>query len=108
MRLTWSPAAARMAAVPEAISRAARPRLAGKARLRFDRKADRYMLLYPEKGLALNPTAAEIVRLCTGEHSVAQTVDQLAVRYGQEASVIERQVLELLAALAERSLVEMT
>ena len=40
-----------------------RPRLAGKARLRFDRKGERYMLLYPEKGLVLNDTATAIVKL---------------------------------------------
>ena len=31
----------------------ARPRLAAKARLRFDRKTSRYLLLYPERGLEL-------------------------------------------------------
>ena len=30
-----------------------RPRLAAKARLRYDRKSSRYMLLYPERGLVL-------------------------------------------------------
>ena len=102
-----NPAGARTAAVPETISREARPRLAGKARLRYDRKADRYMLLYPEKGLALNATAADIVRLCTGEHSVAEMAAKLAAKYGQEAPAIERQALDLLTALAERSLLEM-
>lgn len=94
--------------MPEAISRESRPRLAGKARLRYDRKAERYMLLYPERGLALNATAADIVRLCTGEHSVGEMSERLAAKYGQEAPAIERQVVELLGALAERSLVEMT
>ena len=88
------------------VSLHARPKLAAKARLRFDRKSDRYMLLYPEKGLALNPTAAEIVKLCTGEHSVAAIVERLAAQYGQDAAAIERQVLELLASLAERGLVK--
>ena len=49
-----------------------RPRLAPKARLRFDRKSSRYMLLYPERGLVLNATAADVVQLCTGEHTVAR------------------------------------
>ena len=31
-----------------------RPALAGKARLRFDRASGGYLLLYPERGLALN------------------------------------------------------
>jgi len=56
---------------------ATRPRLAAKARLRWDRKAERFMLLYPERGLVLNPTAADVVRLCTGELTVGAIVEQL-------------------------------
>ena len=99
------PGASRMKPVPEPISRDSRPRLAAKARLRYDRKGERYMLLYPERGLALNATAADIVRLCTGENSVAVIVDRLAAKYGQDVPAIERQVTDLLAALAERGLV---
>lgn len=82
-----------------------RPRLAPKVRLRHDAKTDRFLLLYPEKGMQLNPTAADIVQLCTGEHSVAQIVDQLAVKYAsQPREVIEREVLSFLSALRERAL----
>ena len=92
--------------MPEAISRTSQPRVASKARLRYDRKAERYMLLYPEKGLVLNATAADIVRLCTGEHSVGAIIDQLAAKYGRDAPAIEREVIDLLAALAERGLLQ--
>ena len=34
-------------------------------------KDARYMLLYPERGLVLNATAADVAQLCTGEHTVA-------------------------------------
>jgi len=88
------------------ISRDTRPRIAAKARLRYDRKAERYMLLYPEKGLVLNPTAADIAKLCTGEQSVGAIVDQLASKYGKEATVIEREVMGFLSALAERGLLQ--
>jgi coenzyme PQQ biosynthesis protein PqqD len=88
------------------ISRDTRPRIAAKARLRYDRKADRTMLLYPEKGLVLNPTAADIAKLCTGDHSVGAIVDQLASKYGKEATVIEREVMDFLSALAERGLLQ--
>jgi pyrroloquinoline quinone biosynthesis protein D len=88
------------------ISRDTRPRIAAKARLRYDRKAERYMLLYPEKGLVLNPTAADIAQLCTGEHSVGAIVDQLAAKYGKEATAIEREVMGFLSALAERGLLQ--
>jgi coenzyme PQQ biosynthesis protein PqqD len=88
------------------ISADTRPRIASKARLRYDRKTERTMLLYPEKGLMLNPTAAEIAKLCTGEHTVAAIVAQLAARYGKEAAAIEREVMGFLGALADRGLLQ--
>lgn len=84
----------------------ARPRLAPKVRLRHDAKTDRYLLLYPEKGMQLNPTAAAIVRLCTGERTVAEIIAALAEQYAsQPREVIEREVNTFLAALTERALV---
>jgi coenzyme PQQ biosynthesis protein PqqD len=83
----------------------ARPRLAPKVRLRFDAKSERFMLLYPERGMVLNPTAADIVHLCTGELTVAEIVARLAEKYAsQPRATIEREVLEFLAALADRGL----
>ena len=88
------------------ISGDSRPRIASKARLRYDRRDNRYMLLYPEKGLVLNPTAAEIAKLCTGEHSVTAIISQLASRYGKDAAEIEGEVMKFLSALAERGLLQ--
>jgi coenzyme PQQ biosynthesis protein PqqD len=83
-----------------------RPRLAAKARLRFDRKSERFLLLYPEKGLVLNPTAADILRLCTGEHTVEGIVEQLAGKYATEPrEAVEREVLDFLRTMADRGLV---
>jgi pyrroloquinoline quinone biosynthesis protein D len=95
--------------VPETGSRLAadaRPRLAPKVRLRWDRKDERYMLLYPERGLVLNATAADVVKLCTGEHTVAAIVERLAEKYApQPAAAIEREVLTFLHAMADRGLI---
>ena len=88
------------------MSAKSRPRIAPKARLRYDRKTGRTMLLYPEKGLVLNPTAAEIAKLCTGEHSIAAIVTQLASRYGKDTTAIENEVMKFLSALAERGLLQ--
>ena len=89
------------------ISAQARPRLHPKVRLRFDRKTDRYLLLYPEKGLLLNPTAADVVQLCTGEHTVDAIVERLSAKYtGQGREAIEGEVLGFLAGLADRGLLE--
>ena len=87
------------------ISTESRPRLASKVRLRYDRKGERYMLLYPEKGLVLNPTAADIVRFCTGGNTVSVIVDRLAEKYStQTREALERQVIEFLGAMADRGL----
>jgi coenzyme PQQ biosynthesis protein PqqD len=89
------------------ISIETRPRLAAKVRLRFDRKGERWMLLWPEKGMVLNPTAADIVRLCTGDLTVGAIVDRLAEKYptqGREA--IERHVREFVHAMADRGLMD--
>jgi pyrroloquinoline quinone biosynthesis protein D len=85
----------------------ARPRLAPKARLRLDRKTNRYLLLYPERGMQLNATAADIVQLCTGELTVAEIVARLAEKYApQPPQQIEREVHAFLAALSERALLQ--
>ena len=89
------------------ISADSRPRLAEKARLRFDRKARQYLLLFPEKGLALNPTAAEILKLCTGEHTVEGIIERLLQTYEtQRRDAVEREVLAFLATMVDRGLVK--
>jgi coenzyme PQQ biosynthesis protein PqqD len=80
--------------------------LASKARLRFDRKSSRYMLLYPERGLVLNPTAADVLHRCDGERTVGSIVEELAREYGQEAPAVEREVLGFLQTMADRGLVQ--
>ena len=72
------------------------PRLARKARLREDRIAGQTLLLYPEHGLVLNPSAAAIVRLCDGR-SVRAIASELSAPLDD--------VLELLDALSDRGLV---
>lgn len=62
------------------------------------------MLLYPEKGLVLNGTAADVVQLCTGDRTVGAIIEQLAAKYSKDAAAIEPDVMKLLAALAERGL----
>jgi pyrroloquinoline quinone biosynthesis protein D len=87
------------------IARTARPRLAPKVRLRFDRASSRYLLLYPEKGMQLNGTAADVVQLCTGEHTVEEIIDRLAAKYTpQPRERIDAEVIRFLEQLSERAL----
>ena len=83
----------------------ARPKLAAKARLRFDRHEGQHMLIYPEKGMTLNATAAAVAELCTGEHSVAEIIEQLAARHAATPRErVEHDVLAFLEQLALRGL----
>jgi coenzyme PQQ biosynthesis protein PqqD len=79
-----------------ALTADSRPQLARKARLRTDRITGETLLLYPEHGLVLNPSAAAILRLCDGR-SAADIAAELAAPLDD--------VLEFLAALAGRGLV---
>jgi coenzyme PQQ biosynthesis protein PqqD len=88
------------------ISKQARPQLKSKVRLRFDRHGQRHMLLFPERGLILNESAAAIARLCTGEHSLEEIVVRLqAERGGATREQIEHDVQAFIAALLERALI---
>jgi coenzyme PQQ biosynthesis protein PqqD len=85
----------------------AKPALATKARLRFDRTTGGYLLLYPERGLALNATAANILKLCDGELTVEGMVEKLQVEYlDRSEEEIRRDVLEFLEEMAKRGLVQ--
>jgi coenzyme PQQ biosynthesis protein PqqD len=82
--------------VTPAVSADSRPQLARKARLRTDRISGETMLLYPEHGLVLNPSAAAILRLCDGR-SVRDIAAELAAPLDD--------VLEFLTTLSDRGLV---
>ena len=89
------------------IAPTSRPQLAPKVRVRYDRRGQQYMLLYPEKGLALNPTAAAIVALCTGEHTVEAIVEQLAATCDTEPRErLVRDTLAFLQSMADRGLLK--
>ena len=90
-----------------AIPSEARPRLARKASLRYDRFAGNDILLYPERGLSLNPVGAAVVRLCDGGHTVAEIIAALVASFpGAPADEVERDVIAFLERLRERALLE--
>ena len=80
-------------------------RLAPKVRLKFDRHAQGYMLLYPERGMALSTSAADILTLCTEARRVGEIVEQIVAKYGEpQRGAIEQDVLTLLRDMADRGL----
>ena len=58
-----------------------RPRLVTGARLRYDDVREQHVLLVPEGAVRLNPTAAEVLKLCDGERSLDEIVVVLTERY---------------------------
>ena len=91
---------------PPVITADSRPIVAAKARLRWDARTSRHLLLYPERGLILNPTAADVIQLCTGKHTVGAIVDRLAAKYApQPREAVEREVLAFLVNMADRGLI---
>ena len=84
-----------------------RPRLASRARLKFDPIAKQEMLLFPEAALALNETGAAIVRLCDGARSINEIVDQLSNKYDNaDRAALTREVTNFLATIRARGLLQ--
>ncbi len=90
------------------IDPSARPRLAPKARLKADSKSGRTLLLYPEAGLQLNATSAEVLRRCDGARTVGAIVSELCTAYAPTPpDTVAREIDELLQRLVDRGLVRL-
>jgi len=83
------------------------PRLVARARLKWDRVGNRHLLLYPERGIALSESAAAILKLCDGDHSVDAIVEEMARTHtGADPEIVRRDVLALLEAMSKRGLID--
>ena len=91
-----APAVRRRLAVVET----SRPVLARGVQLRFDDTRQRWVLLVPERVLAPDEIAIEILKLCDGERSVADIIDLFAERYAAPRDTIAADIIEMLQELA--------
>jgi pyrroloquinoline quinone biosynthesis protein D len=82
-----------------------RPRLADKARLKWDAIREKHLLLFPEGVLILNQTAYDILALCDGQRDVAKIVAALGEKYQNPS--IDGDVKEVLRRLVEKKYVAM-
>ena len=82
------------------------PRLAKKARLRFDRHSGKHVIVYPERGLALNESAAAIARRCDGTRTIGAIALELATEAGAEPASVEQDVLAFVEMLSQKGLLE--
>lgn len=83
-----------------------KPKLAPKTKLRLDPKTGKYILLYPEKGLALNATGAAILKLCDGERTLEAIVATLSAEFRNDADLLRLEVLTFVQALLDRGLLQ--
>lgn len=86
----------RMKATPESV-----PVFARGVKLRHDETRGRWVLLVPERVLAPDEIAVEILKLCDGERNVAQMVETLAAKYAAPADEISADVIDMLQDLAD-------
>jgi pyrroloquinoline quinone biosynthesis protein D len=84
------------------VSEASRPLLPRHAKLKFDETRQRWVILAPERVLAPDEIAVEVLQLCDGIRSVEQMIDQLAVKYTAERGAISSDVIAMLQDLADK------
>ena len=84
------------------VSETSRPKLPRHARLKFDETRQVWVVLAPERVLAPDEIAVEVLQLCDGVRSVADMVDQLAVKYAAERNAIAGDVIAMLQDLADK------
>lgn len=84
------------------ITEQTRPVLARHAKLKFDDARQVWVILVPEKVLAPDEIAVEVLQLCDGVRNVDQVVGVLAEKYAADRAVIGADVIAMLKDLAEK------
>jgi len=79
-----------------------RPVLPRHARLKYDQTRQVWVILAPERVLAPDEIAVEVLQLCDGVRSVSDMVDQLAVKYAAPREAIATDVIAMLQDLADK------
>jgi pyrroloquinoline quinone biosynthesis protein D len=84
------------------VSEASRPVLPRHTKLKFDETRQVWVILAPERVLAPDDIAVEVLKLCDGVSSVAKIVDQLAEKYAAPREAIAADVIVMLQDLADK------
>jgi pyrroloquinoline quinone biosynthesis protein D len=84
------------------VSETSRPVLPRHAKLKFDETRQVWVILAPERVLAPDEIAVEVLKFCDGVRSVAEIVDLLAAKYAAERSAIAADVIAMLQDLADK------
>ena len=92
---------------PRTIPSDTKPKLPRGVRLVHNEAQGGWVLLAPERVFKADAIAAEIVKRCTGEATVATIVDDLARTYNAPRDRIMTDVNAMLASLADKKLLEL-
>ena len=84
------------------VSEASKPVLPRHAKLKFDETRQVWVILAPERVLAPDEIAVEVLKLCDGVRSVEAMIDQLAAKYAAERGAIATDVIAMLQDLADK------
>jgi pyrroloquinoline quinone biosynthesis protein D len=84
------------------VSESSRPVLPRHTKLRFDETRQVWVILAPERVLAPDEIAVEVLKLCDGVRSVGAMVDQLAEKYAAPREAIATDVIAMLQDLADK------
>jgi pyrroloquinoline quinone biosynthesis protein D len=84
------------------VSEASRPVLPRHAKLKYDETRQVWVILAPERVLAPDEIAVEVLHLCNGERNVGDVADQLAAKYVAPREAILADVIVMLQDLADK------
>ncbi len=84
------------------VSEASKPVLPRHAKLKFDETRQVWVILAPERVLAPDEIAVEVLKLCDGVRSVADMADHLAQKYAAPREAILTDVIAMLQDLADK------
>ena len=84
------------------VNEASRPVLPRHAKLKFDETRQLWVILAPERVLAPDEIAVEILQLCDGVRSVDRIIDTLAAKYTADRAAIGADVIAMLQDLADK------
>jgi pyrroloquinoline quinone biosynthesis protein D len=84
------------------VSETSRPVLPRHAKLKFDETRQVWVILAPERVLAPDEIAVEVLQLCDGLRNVEGIIDLLAAKYAAERGAISADVIAMLQDLADK------
>jgi pyrroloquinoline quinone biosynthesis protein D len=84
------------------VSEASRPVLPRHTKLKYDETRKVWVILAPERVLAPDEIAVEVLQLCDGVRNVAAIVDELVAKYAAPREAISTDVVAMLQDLADK------